>query len=142
MSTINPGFGRLLAGFGGALLIGSLFLPWIESAGGVRQSGWEALTVTDVLFLITGVLGLVAAMTGWRFGFFRPDVSMNGAADIVAVVAGIVLAWLILFDWPSGVSRQAGVYLALAGALAVMTGAGDFRITSLFPKLPGEERAK
>jgi hypothetical protein len=140
MSTINPGFGRLLAGFGGALLIGSLFLPWSESARGVSQSGWEALTVSDVLFLITGLLGLATAITGGRFGFFRPDVSMNGAADIVAVVAGIVLAWLILFDWPSGTSRQVGVYLALAGALAVMTGAGDFRITSVFPKLPGDER--
>ena len=47
MSTINPGFGRLLAGCGGALLIGSLFMPWSESAAGVSQSGWEVLTVSD-----------------------------------------------------------------------------------------------
>jgi hypothetical protein len=122
MSTINPGLGRLLAGCGGALLIGSLFMPWSESAAGVSQSGWEWMTVSDVLFLITGLFGLAAAITGGRFGFFRPDVSLNGAADIVAVIAGTLLAWLIVFDWPSGASRQAGVYLALVAGLRLPPG--------------------
>jgi hypothetical protein len=139
MSTINPGFGRLLAGCGGALLIGSLFMPWSDGAGASR-TGWEVLTVSDGLLLITGLLGLAAAITGGRFGFFRRDVSLNGATDILSVVAGILLAWLIVFDWPSGTSRQAGVYLALVAAVAVMTGTGDFRITSLFPRLPDGDR--
>ena len=137
MSTINPGFGRLLAGCGGALLIGSLFIPWSESAAGVSQSGWEVLTVSDVLFLITGLFGIAAAITGGRFGFFRRDLSLNGATDILGLTAGTLLAWLIVFDWPSGASRQAGVYLALVAAAAIATGAGDFRVTSLFPGIPG-----
>ena len=136
MSTINPGFGRLLAGCGGALLIGSLFMPWSESAAGVSQSGWEVLTVSDVLFLITGLFGLAAAITGGRFGFFRRDVSLNGATDILGLIAGILLAWLIVFDWPSGASRQPAVYLALVAAVAITTGTGDFRVTSLFPRIP------
>jgi hypothetical protein len=135
MSTINPRFGRVLAGCGGALLIGSLFMPWSENAAGISQSGWEALTVSDVLFLITGLFGLAAAITGGRFGFFRRDVSLNGATDILSLVASILLAWLILFDWPAGASRQAGVYLALVGAVAITTGTGDFRVTSLFPRI-------
>jgi hypothetical protein len=142
MSTINPGFGRLLAGCGGALLIGSLFVPWSESAAGVSQSGWEVLTVSDVLFLITGLFGLAAAITGGRFGFFRRDVSLNGATDILSLIAGILLAWLIVFDWPSGASRQAGVYLALVAAAAISTGTGDFRVTSLFPRIPEGDRPK
>ncbi|MEA2642672.1 MAG: hypothetical protein QOF51_4066 [Chloroflexota bacterium] len=140
MSTINPGFGRLLAGCGGALLIGSLFMPWSESAAGASQSGWEVLTVSDVLFLITGLFGLAAAITGGRFGFFRRDLSLNGTTDILGLIAGILLAWLIVFDWPSGASRQAGVYLALVAAAAITTGAGDFRVTSLFPRIPEGDR--
>jgi hypothetical protein len=136
MSTINPGFGRLLAGCGAALLIGSLFMPWSENAAGVSQSGWEVLTVSDVLLLITGLFGLAAAITGGRFGFFRRDVSLNGATDIVSLVAAILLAWLILFDWPSGASREVGVFVALVAAVAITTGTGDFRVTSLFPTIP------
>jgi hypothetical protein len=135
MSTINPALGRLLAGCGGVLLIASLFMPWSER-GGVSQSGWEALTVSDGLLLIAALFGLAAAVTGGRFGFFRRDLSLNGATDIVALIAAILLAWLLLFDWPSGTSRQAGAYLALLAAVAITTGAGDFRVRSLFPRLP------
>lgn len=142
MSTINPGFGRLLAGFGGALLIGSLFMPWSESATGVSESGWEAFTVSDIFFLIAGLLGLAAAITGGRFGFFRPDLSLNATADIINVVAGLLLVWLLVFDWPSGASRQVSVYLALAAAAAIAIGAGDFRVKSFFPRIPEADRAR
>ncbi len=135
MSTINPRLGRLLAGCGGVLLIASLFMPWSESAGDSR-TGWELLSAWDVFVLITGVCGVVAAITGGRFGFFRPDLSFNAMTDIFGVVLVILIGWLILFDFPEGASREAGVYLALVGAAAVATGAGDFRVTSLFPPLP------
>jgi hypothetical protein len=137
MSTINPGLGRLLAGCGGVLLIASLFMPWSEGPVGGSRSGWEALTASDVLFLITALFGLGAAITGGRFGFFRPDVSLNGATDIVALVATILLIWLVAFDWPSGVSREIGVWLALGATAAITTGTGDFRVRSLFPPMPG-----
>jgi hypothetical protein len=140
MTTVNPGFGRLLAGCGGALLIASLFVPWSDAAG-VTQDGWQTLSTWDVFLVITGVSGIAAAMTGGRFGFFRPDLSLNGMTDIFGVVAGILIAWLILVDFPSGTSQKVGVYLALAGAIAVATGAGDFRIRSLFPRMPNAERS-
>jgi quinol-cytochrome oxidoreductase complex cytochrome b subunit len=136
MTTINPGFGRLLAGGGGVLLLASLFLPWADNSNGASRNGWELSATSDVLFVIVGVCGIVAAITGGRFGFFRPDVSLNGATDILGLVAAIVLGWLILFDFPSGASRAVGVYLALVGGLAITCGAGDFRVTSLFPRIP------
>ena len=139
MTTINPGLGRLLAGCGGALLIGSLFMPWSDSAG-VTHDGWQTLNAWDVFLVITGVSGLAAAVTGGRLGFFRPDLSLNGMTDIFGVVAGILIAWLILFDFPSGANRDVGLYLALAGAIAVMTGAGDFRVKSMFPRMPDGDR--
>jgi hypothetical protein len=136
VSTINPGFGRLLAGAGGVLLIVSLFLPWADGLDGASRNGWELSRTTDVLCVIVGVLGIAAAITGGRFGFFRPDLSLNAAADILGVAATIVLGWLILFDFPSGASREPGVYLALIAAITIGCGAGDFRVRSLFPKIP------
>ena len=140
MSTINPGFGRLLAGAGGVLLLVSLFLPWADNSIGASRNGWELAATSDVLFVIVGVCGIAAAITGGRFGFFRPDVSLNGATDILGVAAAIVLGWLILFDFPSDASRAIGVYVALLGALAIACGAGDFRVTSLFPRMPEGDR--
>jgi hypothetical protein len=135
MSTINPGLGRLLSGAGGLLLIASLFMPWSEVAGATRN-GWETLNVSDVFLLITGICGVAAAITGGQFGFFRRDLSMNGMTDIFGVVAAILVGWLILFDFPAGASHELGVYFALAGATLVATGAGDFRVRSVFPSIP------
>jgi uncharacterized membrane protein YuzA (DUF378 family) len=134
MSTINPGLGRLLAGVGGALLVAALFMPWSEG-GGETLSGWETLDVTDIFFLITGLCGLAAAMTGGLFGFFRPDLSFNAMTDIFGVASALLIGWLLAFDFPEGASREIGAYLALAGAALVATGAGDFRVTSVFPRL-------
>lgn len=141
MTTINPMLGRLLAGAGGALLIASLFLPWLEDPDGATRNGWGVLAATDVLLVVAGLLALAAAITGGRFGFFRPDVSLNGAADIVGLVAASVVGWWILFDVPTGASSAVGSYLALIAGIVVACGAGDFRVSAVFPRLsqaPGE----
>ena len=139
MTTINPGLGRLLAGAGGALLIASLFMPWSDMAG-VTEDGWQALTAWDVFLAITGAAGIAAAITGGRFGFFRPDLSLNGMTDIFGVIAFVLIAWLVLFGSPPAADQGSGVYLALLGAAAVATGAGDFRVRSLFPRIASAER--
>ena len=64
-------------------------MPWSDAAG-VTHDGWQTLSVWDVFLVITGVSGIAAAITGGRFGFFRPDLSLNGTADILAVIAGIL----------------------------------------------------
>lgn len=139
MTTINPGLGRLLAGLGGALLVASLFAPWSDAAG-ATYTGWQTLNVWDVFLAITGACGIAAALTGGRFGFFRPDLSFNGMTDIFGVVAATLIAWFILADFPAGTTQEVGMFLALAGAVAVATGAGDFRVRSLFPELPKSDR--
>jgi hypothetical protein len=135
VSTINSRIGRVLAGIGGALLIASLFMPWTTGPGDIDRSGWELLTMSDIFFLIVGACGIAAASTGGRFGFFRPDLSLNATADILAVAATIMLVWFVAFDFPAGADRGPGSYVALAAALAVACGAGDFRIRELFPKM-------
>jgi hypothetical protein len=142
MSTSQSGPGQLIAGAGGALLIVSLFLPWAD-AGGVSRSGWELWTMADVFFLIAALVAIAAAITGGRVGLFRPDMSLNGATDLLGVVSTVLIAWLIIFDFPAGASREIGVFLALIAAIAIAGGAGDYRVLRggpWFPTTPGDDR--
>ena len=136
MNSTKYGLGQLVCGTGGALLIVSLFLPW-AGAEDADLSGWELWTMADVYLLIVGLAAIAAALTGGRVGVFRPDVSLIGAADLLGVVATLLLAWLLIFDFPEGASREIGVFLALIGAMAVAGGAGDYatlRGAPLFPR--------
>ncbi len=122
---------RLVIGGGGALLIGSLFMPW---TGG--RSGWELLTTADVFLLIAGTVALAAAITGGRVGLFRPDVSLNGAADLFGVIAIVLIAWFALFDFPAGVSRGAGAFVALVASIAISGAAGNYGVLRGAPWFP------
>jgi len=126
MIITKPGPGQLIAGAGGVLLIVSLFLPW-ASADGVERSGWELFAMADVFLLTVGLVAIATALTGGRFGVFRPDLSLNGAADLLGLVAIVLIAWLVIFDFPDGAGREVGVLLALAAAVTVAAGVGDYR---------------
>ncbi len=141
MTNRKPKLGQLIAGAGGVLLIVSLFLPWAGTAE-TDQTGFELLTMADVFLLIVGLIAIGAALTWGRFGLFRADVSVNGAADLLGVVATIVVAYF-LFDFPPGTSREIGVYLALVATIAIAGGAGDYstlRGAPLFPRIDADER--
>jgi hypothetical protein len=136
MTSTKHDVGQLICGTGGALLIVSLFLPWAGGAA-VDLSGWELWTMADIFLLIVGLVAIAMALTGGRFGLFRPDLSLRGAADLLGVVATVLLTWLVIFDFPQGASREIGVFLALIGTMAVAGGAGDYatlRGAPLFPK--------
>jgi hypothetical protein len=140
MTSTKSGLGHLICGSGGALLIVSLFLPWAGAAD-VDLSGWELWTMADVFLLIVGLVAIGAALTGGRLGVFRPDLSLSAAADLLALVATVLLAWLLIFDFPEGASREIGVFLAFIGAIAVAGGAGDYaplRGAPWFPKTTPE----
>jgi hypothetical protein len=137
--TRGPVPGRLIAGVGGLLLIVSLFLPW-AGADGADRTGFEVLKGLDVFLLIAGLIAIAAALTGGRYGVFRPDLSLNGAADLLGLVSTVVLVWLILFDFPSDGGRGIGIFLALVAAIAIACGVGDYdtlRGAPLFPHLDG-----
>jgi hypothetical protein len=53
---------------------------------------------------------------------------VNGATDLLGVVATMLIGWLIIFDFPAGASREIGVFLALIAAIAVAGGAGDYSV--------------
>jgi hypothetical protein len=141
MTTSQARHGRSIVGFGGALLLVSLFLPW-AGAGGETRSGWELWTMADVFLAIVASFAIAAAITGGRFGLFRPDLSLNGATDLLGVVATTLLAWLLVFDFPTGAGRAIGVYLALIAAMAIAGGAADWRTlrgAPPFPRIPADD---
>ena len=129
---------NLIVGAGGALLLLALFLPWAK-AGGESASGWELSTTTDVYLLIAALVAILAAATGGHIGLFRPDVSLMGAADILNVIASVLVAWLLFFDFPDGLDKGIGAWLALLGAIVAACGAADWRPLKgapVFPRLP------
>jgi len=136
--------GRLITGAGGALLLVSLLLPW-AGGGKTDQTGFELLTIADVFLLTVGLVAIAAALAWGRFGLFRPDLSLNGAADLLGLVATIAVAWLLLFDFPPGASREIGAFLALLATIAIAGGAGDYsplRGAPLFPRIGARDPGK
>jgi membrane-bound metal-dependent hydrolase YbcI (DUF457 family) len=55
-------------------------------------------------------------------------------------LATILLAWLILFDFPSGASREVGVFLALVAAIAITGGYSTLRGAPFFPRIDADKR--
>ena len=138
MESSNRRAGQLIAGAGGVLLIASLFLPWAER-GGVSRTGWELWTMSVFFFLIAGLCAIAAAITGGRFGLFRPDLTLIGATDLLGLVAIVLIGWLLIFDFPVGADREIGAFLALIGAVTIAAGAGDYRPlrgAPWFPRVP------
>ncbi len=138
----STGAGRLVTGIGGALLIGSLFLPWAE-VGGATLTGWELWTTADIVLVVAGLAAVGVALTGGHFGLFRPDLSLRGAADLLSLVSTLLIGWLVLFDYPSGAGYEPGVFLALALAWTTACAAADWSVlrgAPLFPELRNEPR--
>ncbi len=50
----------------------------------------------------------------------------------------MLLVWLVIFDFPAAAGREIGVFLALAAAIAIAGGSGDYRVlrgAPVFPRL-------
>lgn len=119
MSTGQRSPGQTLAGAGGILLFGFLFLPWF-GVGGVNLSGWEGQSSTDVYLLITALVAIGAALSGR--GEIMPGLSMSGAAAVLGGAGTIVLLWLVIFDFPDGADRKIGLYLSLVAVIVIAFG--------------------
>lgn len=120
MDSIRARQGRLVAGVGGVLLFIFLFLPWFGEAG-LNSNGWQGQSSTDIYLMITAVVAIASAVPVGRAVLF-PGVTMGGAAGLLGGVATLVLIWLSFFDFPSGVDRKIGVYLALFAAIVIAIG--------------------
>ena len=107
--------GEQIAAVGGVALLISLFLAWFGDA-----SGWESNNTFDIYLLITAAVAIAAAV---GIGLPLAGVTMDGAAALLGGVATALLLWLIIFDWPEGVDRGIGVFIALIASAAIFYGA-------------------
>ena len=93
---------ELLALVGGVLLAVALFLPWYEFPSG-RQDAWRALPITAV----PAALPLMAAV----------------AATLLGLLSSIVVALRATSEPMAATARCYGLWLGLAGSLAVLAAA-------------------
>jgi hypothetical protein len=117
---LKPNAGRALSAAGAILLLVSLVLVWyhVERPTGVENStGWDAFPRLRLIVAVGAVLTLATAL-----------VRQVRWVLVARTVLGLVVAALILRrivdppDISSPVVTQFGVYVALAGALAVALG--------------------
>jgi hypothetical protein len=117
---LKPNAGRALSAAGAILLLASLVLVWyhVERPTGVENStGWDAFPRLRWIVALGAVLTLATAL-----------VRQVRWVLIARAVLGLVVAVLILRrivdppDISAPVTTQFGVYIALAGALAVALG--------------------
>ena len=109
--------GEWVAAAGGVLMIVSLFLPWYAGA-----SGYEALTVIDVLLTAIALLALALPVLQAT----RDSPALPVGAGVLTVAWGIVAIVLVVFrliDAPfDGAGVRAGAWLGLLAAAAIEAG--------------------
>ncbi|MGH2947334.1 MAG: hypothetical protein ACRDPC_13960 [Solirubrobacteraceae bacterium] len=119
---LKPNTGRALSAVGAGLLIVTLFLVWYDidrsaAEGTTTSTGWDTFPRLRFVVLVGAVATIVTAL-------------LRQSREVLAVrtLLGVGLALLIarrIVDPPdisAPVHAQLGVYLALAGALAVALG--------------------
>lgn len=119
MDPVRVRQGKLIAGIGGLMLFGFLFLPWFGEAGG-SLTGWQGQTTTDIYMLITAMVAVAAALPNTR-ALLVPGVTMSGAAALLGSVATVLMIWLAFID-AGGSGRKIGLYLALIAAIVIAIG--------------------
>jgi uncharacterized membrane protein len=113
--------GEWIAAAGGLALIVSLALPWYD-APTEPLTGYEALTVIDILLTLVALLALALAVLEAT----QDSPAKPVAAAVLTVVFGALAVLLVLFrliDAPAdGLTVRAGAWLGLVAALAITVG--------------------
>jgi hypothetical protein len=141
----SPGWGELVAGAGGALLLVATFLPWFAldaaielpgRSGGVTVRGegvnaWEAFAVIDLLLLATALAAIALAALAVS-GLRRGRIPLALAVIAAAVVSGALIVFRLL-DPPDLVTaadtaatetgRRIGAFFALLASVGIAWGA-------------------
>ncbi len=124
--------GELLAGAGGALLLGAMFLPWFGKVDpfctplpgyscGRNFSAWAAFGFTDYVLLLTALAGIGVAVTGVNA---KTDSQITSASLTVPVA--FLATFLVLYRLvhPVGdLDLRFGIFLGLLACAAVTYGA-------------------
>ncbi len=107
-----------VAGLGGLLLLISLFLPWY---GPGNVSGWQALTVIDILLALLALLAIAVPAVSVATRGPAKAVGTEVLASAFGWLAVLLVAIRLVFP-PDDLSLRYGVWLALVGALIAWIG--------------------
>jgi hypothetical protein len=119
---LSPRIGRVLSAVGAVLLIIGLFMVWYNIArspveGSTTSTGWQTFPRLRIAILAGALITLGTAF-----------VPQTRVVLVIRTLFGLVLAALIIRriiappDIDATVTKDAGVYVSLAGALAVALG--------------------
>jgi hypothetical protein len=124
--------GELLAGAGGAVLLGAMFLPWFERVKhfctplsgfpcGRNFSAWSAFDFTDYVLLLTALAGVAVALAGTNA---KTDSQITSAS--LTAPLGFLATVLVLyrvFEPPGKLDVRFGIFIGLVACGAVTYGA-------------------
>jgi hypothetical protein len=100
-----------IAGLGGLVLLAALFLPW-----NAHETGWEAMSVIDILLTLLALLALAVPVTSVATKGPAKSVGTAVLASAFVWLAIVLVAIKLLSD--SGI----GAWLALAGSILAWAG--------------------
>jgi hypothetical protein len=123
--------GELLAGGGGLLLFGAMFLPWfgkvspycVQLAGfscGHDFDAWEAFGFTDLILFLAAFCGIAMAVAGTNS---KTDTQITSAAITVPVafLATLLVVYRLL-DPVGSKDLRVGIFLGLIACAALTYG--------------------
>ena len=123
--------GERLALAGGVLLVVSLFTPWYDDV-----SGFEALSVIDILLVLVAAVGIALAVLQAT----QTTPALPVAFGVLSVTIGAIGVLLVLFrliDSPGDVGGPAsGAWLGLVAAVAIAVGGWRAIANEHVPHLP------
>jgi hypothetical protein len=104
------------------LLAVALFLPWYEFAAG-RENGWRALPIAAIPAALAALaaLALVLATVAQRSAALPLVAAV--ATTLLGLLSSVLMAVSVAAPPAGATERCYGLWLALAGALAVLTAA-------------------
>ena len=109
--------GDWTVGVCGAVLIGSLWLPWY-SAAGHDSNAWQTMAVNDVLLFIGGGFGIAVVIAGLTQASGAIPIAVSVFAALLGLLASILAVVRLIWP-PHGLDRAAGVWIGTAAALAL-----------------------
>ena len=116
-----------VAGLGGILLLVALSLPWYGARGNLEPfgpedlTGWQALSVIDVLLALLALLAIAVPVV--TLATKGPAKSIGTAVIASALGWLAILLVLIRIGFPpDDLDLRSGVWLALAGSILAWVG--------------------
>lgn len=112
-------------GFFGAALIGLLWAPWYRAATPAGRSSfnaWQAMSVNDVIFFITGLTALAVFVLTAAYSTSAVPIGAAVFATWLGLISVVLAVIRLIFPpdlGPGPTGRQAGVWLGAAAAIGL-----------------------